>query len=570
MPESVLPGVYIEVRAEGLIRPGIISTNNIGIVGTAAKGPLGEPITLGSYTEAREIFGDYDMWNKGESNELTLVRALEIAFKHGAYSVTAVRVAKKDEAKAASLELGTVVKLEAKTPGTWGNKLKVNVQPATDNAFVEDKEVDAPQPSGGTQVSLGVSPLVASALNRVEIIGGSGPLKVLFFDADVASAATPPIPKPVPAPGEVLIEKTGDLTFGEALASTDKIRISYAVGSASAKLVTVKYGEVTEEFTVASGNDLITDIERDSNLLTALVLADPASLPPNSDSSTPPTGEVFQSFTGGTNGEADADYTEGLNLLLNEDVHIMLAAGQDNETMGSDLIAHCVQASTDLLKHERIAVVGSKLNAKFEDLTSHTLASDRCIFVGPGIRVKDNAPERPATLPEWVILPGAYAAAAVAGMLAARDPETSLTNKTLSIDGLETVFTPPQLEQLVKARVLALELRKDYRVVKGITTATNRAWTQITTRRIVDYAKYGTRDAASSFIGLLNNERVRGALKASVESLLIDMVLQEMLTKYELEVSATRDDEIRGIARVIMNLSPTFSIDQIRVTMYLQ
>ena len=39
--EMVLPGTYIEVRSEGLIAVGSIATGNIGIVGTAARGPLG-------------------------------------------------------------------------------------------------------------------------------------------------------------------------------------------------------------------------------------------------------------------------------------------------------------------------------------------------------------------------------------------------------------------------------------------------------------------------------------------------------------------------------------------------
>ena len=37
--EMVIPGTYIEVRAEGLISVGTIATGNIGIVGTAARGP---------------------------------------------------------------------------------------------------------------------------------------------------------------------------------------------------------------------------------------------------------------------------------------------------------------------------------------------------------------------------------------------------------------------------------------------------------------------------------------------------------------------------------------------------
>jgi hypothetical protein len=48
------------------------------------------------------------------------------------------------------------------------------------------------------------------------------------------------------------------------------------------------------------------------------------------------------------------------------------------------------------------------------------------------------------------------------------------------------------------------------------------------------------------------------------------MVLNEMLVAYELDVSATRAQEINGICSVTMTLQPTFSIDFIRVTMNLQ
>ena len=48
------------------------------------------------------------------------------------------------------------------------------------------------------------------------------------------------------------------------------------------------------------------------------------------------------------------------------------------------------------------------------------------------------------------------------------------------------------------------------------------------------------------------------------------MVLDEMLTEYQLDVSATRAQEINGIASVVMTLKPTFSIDFIRVTMNLE
>ncbi|HMH49777.1 MAG TPA: phage tail sheath C-terminal domain-containing protein, partial [Candidatus Acidoferrum sp.] len=181
----------------------------------------------------------------------------------------------------------------------------------------------------------------------------------------------------------------------------------------------------------------------------------------------------------------------------------------------------------------------------------------------PGIKATDDASGKDVTLP------GAYAAAAIAGMLASRDPEVSLTNKVLAVPGLETKFTSAQLEQLVQAHVLALEVRRGFRVVKGITTDDG-AFRQISVRRIVDYAKYGVRSASEPYIGLLNNDRVRKALKGTINGFLAGMVDDEMLITYEVDVTATRDEEKQGIAKVTMTLEPTFSIDYIKVVMFLQ
>ena len=97
----------------------------VGVVGTAASGPVGRPITLGGFSNAREIFGvpdDFDRLEDG-TNPLTLVRALEHIYNNGASTVMAVRVAGDDVQSNASYILqdehghpvGTLI---AQTPGT--------------------------------------------------------------------------------------------------------------------------------------------------------------------------------------------------------------------------------------------------------------------------------------------------------------------------------------------------------------------------------------------------------------------------------------------------------------------
>src|SRR5437763_16869723 len=93
--EMVVPGTYIEVRAEGLIGVGAIATGNIGVVGTAARGPVNTVVPLGSYTVAIDAFGHYDAFASPlvAGSPLTLTRTVEKLYAGGAGSVFAVRIA---------------------------------------------------------------------------------------------------------------------------------------------------------------------------------------------------------------------------------------------------------------------------------------------------------------------------------------------------------------------------------------------------------------------------------------------------------------------------------------------
>lgn len=558
MTEAILPGVLIEVRPEGLIVPGAVTVGNLGVVGTAAKGPVGVPQLLGSYTDAVQRFGAYDRWIDGTSGELTLVRALEQAYRFGATTVWAVRVADGSEAKAnvtLKSASGDCVKIEALSPGTWGNGITVEVEEAADaNAVVREEEVEEVE---GTPRTLAHTAVVQSAVNRIVIrpsAGGADRVPGIVYD-------TPPSPTQVGVDTTTGELTSGALTFGTAVANGDTVLATYTVAKALARRVVVKAGLSAEEaYNIVSGDDLIADLAADSALVEATPLANPAERP---------DAVVATPLTDGTNGAAGADYNTGLETLLGVDAHIIVAAGQD-QTFGDDLAAHCAVASGDEIKRDRIAIVGTALENDrptfLSTASAHPLNSDRVVFVAPGIGTSDRSQSPPVP----VVLSGAYAAAAVAGFLSSQAAHISLTNKVLPVDSLEHDFTSAELKQLVLSRVLVLEKRQGFRIVRGITTSTITAFQQITTRRIVDFAKFGVRSSATPYIGLLNNERVRGALRATINSFPTTMVEAEMLVSYELDVHATRADEIRGQALVDLVIRPTFSIDFIKVTMFLE
>src|SRR5215212_10707156 len=134
LTETILPGTYIEVRAEGLLTIGAIPTGNIGIIGTAEMGSS-RIETLSSYEEGRARFGEPGEWdpNNTEGN-LNLVRALKLLFDNGANTVYAQRVFDEASAKAATFAISNetdipVLTLRAKTPGSAGNRLQIRIDP---------------------------------------------------------------------------------------------------------------------------------------------------------------------------------------------------------------------------------------------------------------------------------------------------------------------------------------------------------------------------------------------------------------------------------------------------------
>lgn len=559
MSEMILPGVYIEVRPEALIVPGRVSVNTVGIVGTASRGPVNTPVLLASYSQAREIFGEYDAWDEDNPDVLSLTRALELAFGYGATQVWVVRIA--NGAAAGSYVLnsagGANATLSANSPGEWGNQLEVNVTTADATSFVEGETHP-----GGAAVTLSY-PVARSARNRVTVFDSATrrttTFNILYEDG------------PAPAAGQARIDTTtGGVEFFAADtpdAADDVVTVSYAVPATSSAKVTLKLGTVKEVYVVASGNDLARDINDRSAFATATADDTNGAELPTAFAS---AGD-YQLFGSGANtrgnngaGVGQTDYKNGLDLLTDINAHIMVAAGQSNDTIGDELAQHVAAASDDTNKHERIGIVGSALGATFDDIRGHNLNSDRIVFVAPGIVTQD------AILKKDITLPGSYAAAAIAGLMSSYDPHVSLTNKPVPVAGLERKFTNPELAVLLEeGRVLALQEKLGFKIVRGITTSTNTAWRQITTRRIVDYAKYGVRSAADPYIGMLNNERVRGALRATINSFLAEMVDDEMLIGYDLTVSATREQELQGICAVTMVVRPVFSIDFIKVTMFL-
>ncbi len=257
-------------------------------------------------------------------------------------------------------------------------------------------------------------------------------------------------------------------------------------------------------------------------------------------------------------------YLAAFRELLKDDVNILVAP--ELTTDAAKAVLGTISTEAENNGKDVMAVIGSDANT-VAAIKAQVTASDRMILTAPAIRAYDVAAKADATLP------GTFTAAAVAGLISTLTPQSSPTNKVVpGVVKLAQRFAYGETKDLISGGVLILEERQGVRVVRGVTTemATNGPFRQITTRRIVDFAKAGIRQASNPFIGRLNNARVRKALQGAINGFLTTMVQDEALTGYGLEVTATRDDEIAGRAIVNAVLQPTFSIDFVAVTLVLQ
>jgi hypothetical protein len=189
MAEMVIPGTYIDVRAEGLISAGGVTTGVVGVIGTARSGPVGVPIRLSGMAEANDLYGVPDSFAvpTDGSHPLTLTRALQYLFGNGASTVVSVRVA-SPRASAARFALkdgadNTIATLVAATPGTWGNNIQVSVDAAKAAGRINSER----QTSGFS--ALRYRRVLPTPQNRIQVVRGDT-RRVDTFDIVYKSVTT--------------------------------------------------------------------------------------------------------------------------------------------------------------------------------------------------------------------------------------------------------------------------------------------------------------------------------------------------------------------------------------------
>lgn len=275
-------------------------------------------------------------------------------------------------------------------------------------------------------------------------------------------------------------------------------------------------------------------------------------------------------LTGGTDASQD-EYIAGLGLLEDvADVDLVAVALQDHGDIGnsraaaiySAIIAHCEQMSAEargrlgfgqVSPHAPLPADASDddpLDLQMADL----LRSDRFVLLAP----------------HGVL-------GATIGRIGSLPYHQSPTFKTLAgLGDLRPALRVEQQRQYLQQSIVPIAEvpGRGIAVVRGLTTDGD----QINVRRIADRAVRGVRIIGELFIGKLNTEDGRNALKQKLTELLLQMQAEDALVPstdgtdpaFKLDVYSSQADFAQGIVRVDLAVRPVRAIDYIYATVLVQ
>lgn len=223
----------------------------------------------------------------------------------------------------------------------------------------------------------------------------------------------------------------------------------------------------------------------------------------------------------------------------------------DSRTVQQAVVAHCTKMAD--VARNRIGIGSVSVNeTKVEDVLDHAddVRSDHFVLVAPS-----------------------GGEAALAGLLGRQDYFQSPTFKTIASLGVEPGhYTDAQLTQLILGNVLVIneKARLGIIVMKGLLTSGR----QVNVQRTANKAVREVKAIADKYIGLLNNEGTRNALRQQIIALFLQMERDGALVPstdgkdpaFKVDVYSTQADFANGIVRVDIAVRPVRAIDYVYAT----
>jgi hypothetical protein len=307
--------------------------------------------------------------------------------------------------------------------------------------------------------------------------------------------------------------------------------------------------EIFDNLVMDTSNDfyLVEYINKNSTLVTAEDIKSASKAPNNNPHEIEET-----NLSGGVTGDiSKEDYEAALDKLESDpDVDTVLACDATDPEIHALIEAHCMKMSIDAKNRIGLGTVAKGESIKDICKRTTVLASDRFALVAPYGNL-----------------------GAIAGLVSKLNYYESPTFKPLSgISKLEAYYTPSEQMELLKAGVIPLEAQKGRGiiVIKGISTSKE----QISVTRIADHSVRGVKNIADLFIGTLNSDSGRTALKGKIIEFLMSMEREGSIVPstdgkepaFLIDVYSSQQDFAQGIVRVDMAVRPVRAMDYIYAT----
>ncbi len=257
-----------------------------------------------------------------------------------------------------------------------------------------------------------------------------------------------------------------------------------------------------------------------------------------------------------------ADYAAALSALVDEpDVDMVFASIQDF----GDKAAKAVN-------------IYSKINSHCENMSNGCKGR-----IGFGQVPRGMKPEEAVNMvsnlvsDRFVLLAPYGVVGAVTGRIGSMTYFQSPTFKTISgLGDFDPALGVEDQRTLLKGNVVPVvkERGRGIIILRGLTTDGD----QISVRRVADRAVRGVKMIGDLFIGRLNNEDGRGALKQKLIEFLTQMEKDGAIVPktdlsdpaFKVDVYSSQDDFVKGIVRVDLAVRPVRAIDYIYATILVQ
>lgn len=258
-----------------------------------------------------------------------------------------------------------------------------------------------------------------------------------------------------------------------------------------------------------------------------------------------------------------AAYDPSIKLLKNEsDVDMVIASipsGYDVDqakTIYTAINAHCLlmsKASQGRIGFAQVLGNDEDTIKKNAEALAEMLVSERMVLVAP-----------------------AHATGAVAGMIGSLDYFQSPTFKPVSLLAINPRTGVETQKALLQKNVVPIVSYQGRGIIvlRGLTSDGD----QISVRRVADHAVRGVKSIGELFIGRLNNENGRGALKQNLVAFLMQMEKEGAIVPstdgsdpaFKVNVYSSQTDFAQGIVRIDMAVRPVRAIDFIYATVLVQ